>query len=468
MREPTHARIPSRRCSVAWLAVILALLPPGAAATEGDAQGPTACTSSQLCAGDLGYGNVCVEGSCRPYSDDYDLMSALHLGTREKPPVPRSFKLYPAGAPVIVYSPETELGIGLAGMMGVYLGDPETTTISNLNATALYTTLNQVMLLLKSTVMASGDEWVLEGDWRLFLFNQDTYGLGTGTPMVQTGFSIGGLGNTAAIPGAQPMDFDFIRLYETVLKRVVGRLYLGAGYRFDRFYDIRDKLLDLAATPPVVTSHYAYSRYFGFDPGVYNLSGVSLDALYDSRDSTINPYRGVFARLSYVMNPTWLGSDQASTQGLAEFRTYIGLSDEVPRNILALWAMVRGQVSGHLPYMSLPATGWDWRGPSGRGYIQGRFRGTAEAYAEAEWRFRITRNGLLGGVVFLNAQTFSTPQIDVSPYQQAKVNLFEYVKPAGGFGLRFMFNGESRTNFNVDIASGDHSVGIWLGAGEIF
>ncbi len=467
MREPTRERMASR-CLVAGLAAILALLPPVVVAGESDAPGPTECTSSQVCAGENGYGNVCVAGSCRPYSDDYDLLSALHLGTIEKPPNPRPFKLYPAGAPVIVYSPEIQLGIGVAGMVGIYLGDPETTTISNVNATALYTTLNQVMILLKSTLMSGGDEWELEGDWRLFLFNQDTYGLGTGTPGVKSGFSLGGIGTTAAIPGAQPMDFDFIRLYETALKRVVGKLYLGAGYHFDRYYGIEDKLLDLAATPPVVTSHYGYSTYFGFDPGAYNVSGVSVDVLYDSRDSTINPYKGVYARLSYVMNPKWLGSDLASSLGFVDLRGYIGLSDDVPRNVLALWAMVRGQGSGHLPYMALPATGWDLRGPSGRGYVQGRYRGTAEAYAEAEWRFRITANGSLGGVVFLNAETFSTPKVDEGGYQQPQVSLFEYIKPAGGFGLRFMFNSASRTNLNVDFAAGESSFAVYLGAGEIF
>jgi len=35
------------------------------------------------------------------------------------------------------------------------------------------------------------------------------------------------------------------------------------------------------------------------------------------------------------------------------------------------------------------------------------FRGTAQVSTEAEWRFRITDNGLLGDVVFANMSTFT-------------------------------------------------------------
>ena len=69
----------------------------------------------------------------------------------------------------------------------------------------------------------------------------------------------------------------------------------------------------------------------------------------------------------------------------------------MPRNVLAFWVVFQTNVTGTLPYLGLPAIGWDARNRTGRGYVQGRFRGTAEIYAEVEWRFRITDNGLLGG-----------------------------------------------------------------------
>src|SRR5262249_51838367 len=146
-----------------------------------------------------------------------------------------------------------------------------------------------------------------------------------------------------------------------------------------------------------------------FNTTTYTLSGVSFDMLYDSRDSTINPYRGIYASLSFEGNPTWLGSSQASSLLGAQFRAYLGLSDRMPRNVLAFWFYGKGVTGGNIPYLALPSIGWDRQGTTGRGYIQGRFRGTAEMYGEAEWRFSLTRDGLLGGVLFVNAETFSRP-----------------------------------------------------------
>ena len=85
----------------------------------------------------------------------------------------------------------------------------------------------------------------------------------------------------------------------------------------------------------------------------------------------------------------------------------------------------QGVTSGHLPYLALPAIGWDFAGRTGRGYVQGRFRGTAEVYAEAEWRFRITDNGLLGGVVFANMYTFTRPAVSYPGYTEPGESLFE-------------------------------------------
>src|SRR5262249_47916051 len=173
------------------------------------------------------------------------------------------------------------------------------------------------------------------------------------------------------------------------LRKVWSELYVGPGISFDRYYGIVDRRLDLSATPPVVTSHYAYSVLEGFGTKAYNTSGLSLNLLFDTRDSTINAYRGVYGSLSYQWNPTWFGSSKDSSLVSAEFRTYLNLDPDVPRNVLAFWVVAQGQVSGALPYLALPSIGWDARNRTGRGWVQGRFRGTSEVYAEAEWRLRV-------------------------------------------------------------------------------
>jgi outer membrane protein assembly factor BamA len=116
---------------------------------------------------------------------------------------------------------------------------------------------------------------------------------------------------------------------------------------------------------------------------------------------------------------------------------------------------------GEFPYLLLPATGYDQRGRSGRGYTQGRFRGNNFMYGEAEYRFPLSRNGgVLGGVVFINATTTDNPV--------KKLNLFDSVKPGYGLGLRIMADKRSRTNLAIDIGFGENSGGFYLSAAETF
>jgi outer membrane protein assembly factor BamA len=111
--------------------------------------------------------------------------------------------------------------------------------------------------------------------------------------------------------------------------------------------------------------------------------------------------------------------------------------------------------------MVLPATAYDQRGRSARGYVQGRFRGSNYLYGEAEYRFPISRcSGVLGGVVFVNATTADN--------KAKSLELFEAVRAGYGFGLRVMADKSSRTNFAVDLGFGKQSFGFYLAASETF
>ena len=437
------------------------------AEVDGGTPGPLLCTSSEACAAREGRGSVCDEGRCKPYQDATDLFVAVGLSQKDAAQ-PEPFKPLLTVLPVVASNPTQGALVGVAAIVGIYLGNPKTTTISNISANILYTTKNQFLSGINSVLMLSDNSWQLQGDWRFLVFNQDTFGLGTGPTPISGGFTLNGYGTTAAVEGAQPMDLNLIRIRENFLKRITETFYIGPGFNFDRYYAIRDLSLDLDASPAVVTSHYAYSRVAGFNPGAYNTSGPSLNLVWDSRDSTINPYRGIYAALTVQWYPHWLGSAQDSSLLYGEFRGYLGLSTSVPRNVLAFWAVFQTTVSGTLPYLGLPAVGWDARNRTGRGYVQGRFRGTAEIYAEVEWRFRITDNGLLGGVVFANAETFSRAPVSYLGFVGNGNDLFQYIAPAGGVGLRFMMNRQSRTNITLDVTVAEKTWGLYFGAGEAF
>ena len=425
-----------------------------------------ACTSSSECALRLGVGSVCREALCVRYFDEKDLLEMI--GLKKSRGVLEPWKLYPSIIPAFGYTPQNGFVLGITTLAGIYLGDPETTTISSLGLVAFFTTKSQFIAQSRNVAILEGNAWQLHGDYRLLITNQSTYGLGSSTDAGDTGFTLDGFGPTATLAGEQPMDFNLVRFHQAVLRRVVGPIYAGASFRFDRYYGIADLRYAPEAVPPVITSHAAYSRQFGFPTGAYNTSGVGLEAVFDTRDSTINAYRGWYLNASYRFYPEWLGSTQGAQLLYGEGRTYVSLSADAPRNVLAFWVLAQGVTSGHLPYLALPSIGWDFAGRTGRGYVQGRFRGTAEVYAEAEWRFRITGDGFLGGTVFANASTFSSPAYAVPGYSVPGEGLFARIRPAGGFGLRFMMNREARNNVTLDFAFGEGSAGIYFGAGEAF
>ncbi len=128
-------------------------------------------------------------------------------------------------------------------------------------------------------------------------------------------------------------------------------------------------------------------------------------------------------------------------------------------NTLALWSYNWFTLSGKPPYLMLPATAWDKSYCTGRGYIQGRFKSNNMLDAEAEYRIRLTKNGLLGMVLFGNLQSFS----EINTWR------FETAAPAGGLGLRIKLNKYSRTNISIDYGWGRQgSRGFFVNLGEVF
>ncbi|MBB3698898.1 outer membrane protein assembly factor [Flammeovirga yaeyamensis] len=377
-------------------------------------------------------------------------------------------QLYMAPLPVLASNPAFGFIYGFAASGGMFLGDPSTTKMSSALVTATYSTKKQLMFTIKSNAYSANNEWFFQGDWRLFYSSQPTYGLGTGpqSDILVTedgGFKLGDYKD--GVHEGELMEFDLVRFHQTALKQIKPNVYLGLGYHLDMYSNINDQLLDLESDPQVITNHYAYSQIHGFDHEGYTTSGVSLNAVYDSRDNVANPYTGRFLNAQFRYMPTWLGSDQTASTLWLEYRDYFSLSKKNPRNVLAIWTYGNFHTSGNLPYMALPSLGWDQMGRSGRAFPQGRFRGNDIFYSEIEWRIPvpiIQRNkDLLGAVVFANCTTVSSHDLNVQ--------LFDHLKAAVGVGARVMINKRSRTNLALDYGWGSDGAGaFYLSLNEYF
>ncbi|MBS1532234.1 MAG: hypothetical protein JSU01_18170 [Bacteroidetes bacterium] len=333
--------------------------------------------------------------------------------------------------PAIGYTLETETVISLTG--NVAFRTDSLAHVSAITTSIGYTQNKQFTFPIESEIWTRNNTFSFIGDYRFYKYPQSTFGLGT----------------HANIQNEDPMDYTYFRFHEIILKRLGGSFFAGAGYILDYHWSISHQ----------GTLNGASSDYSAYGTASRtSSSGITFQALYDTRVNSIYPDNGAYLSLQYRDNYRWMGSTAGWRSLIIDIRKYFRFPANTD-NVLALWNYDWLTVSGHPPYLDLPSTGWDPYASTGRGYIQGRFRGAQEVYGEAEYRFKISANGLFGGVVFVNAQSFSG----------APGTPLQSIQPGFGPGLRIKLNKVSKTNIDIDYGFGKQgSRGLFINVGELF
>ncbi len=347
-------------------------------------------------------------------------------------PIKRTGRLHFSVAPGLGYTLSTGFAAIIASNSAFYTWDDDNAKLSNIFADVVYTQKQQLITHMQGNLWTKGNKFNIVNDWRYLKYPQQTYGLGGHTELND----------------AIDQDYSYLRLYQSVLKNLGRNFYAGLGYSLDYHWNIE------TTYDSTVTSN---TEIYGLSERTVS-SGVNINLLYDDRNNSINPEGGTYINVLFRQNMTALGSDQNWQSLRLDIRKYY----RFPRNsenIIGIWSFNWLTLNGTPPYLDLPSTGWDPYNNTGRGYIQGRFRGKNMLYLETEYRFKITRNGLFGGVLFVNAQSFS----------EVSNNKFEVVWPAGGAGLRIKFNKHSKTNIAIDYGVGaGGSQGFFVNLGEVF
>jgi outer membrane protein assembly factor BamA len=337
--------------------------------------------------------------------------------------------------PAVGYSLQT----GFAGVISAnaafftHAHNHENENISTVITSIAYTEKEQFIFPIASSIWTRNNEYNILTNWRYLKYPSETFGLGGYTQLDSSYF----------------LDYSYIKLHQSILKKMVANLYAGIGYDFDYFWDIEE-----VSAPPGRETDF---EQYGFKP-TEKASGLSFAVKYDSRRNPINPQKGIYANILFQPKFVFMGSDANWQSLLLEFRTYIPFPSG-SRNILAFWSYNWFTLGGTPPYLLLPSTAWDEFSNTGRGYIQGRFRSLNMIDQEAEYRFVVSRNGLFGGVVFANAETFS----------DILTGKYEVISPGVGLGIRIMLNKFSRTNLALDYGWGTQgSRGFFVNLGEVF
>lgn len=350
----------------------------------------------------------------------------------------KSTKVRYTGIPAAGYTLQTGFAGLLSGNAAFYVDTNRTQNESVILSSITYSQYKQIILPLQVNIWTKGNKYNFVTDYRYLKYPSLTYGLG-GYTSLNDGYTI---------------DYSALRLHQTLYKYFTHNLYLGIGYDYDYFWNIEE------VDPPSgkVTDFEQYDAGGKTVNKTESASGVTLNFLHDSRGNPINPTGGDFINIVYRPDPVWMGNSTSWQSLIFDLRKYIKLSPE-SNNILAFWTYDWLTLSGNPPYLLLPNTGGDPYSNTGRGYIQGRFRGKDMLYVEGEYRFAITRNGLLGGVLFANAESFS---------EQTASN-FSVISPGYGAGIRVRLNKFSGTNLGLDYGFGANgSGGFFVNLGEVF
>ena len=334
--------------------------------------------------------------------------------------------------PVIGYSLHTGL-TGVIASSTTFYSDAKRKKNSRILVNANYSIYHQYWFTAISNIFLEKRKLHLVGDTRYYKFPTQTYGLGPDSK------------------SSNPLqiDYSYLRFYQVAFREIVPNLFVGLGYNLDYHWNIevdsvKGKDLD------------QFEKYQNGNKSVS--SGVSLNIQYDNRKNAVNPQNGTYANIQVKPKLIFLGSNKNWQSVLIDIRHYMNLPVS-SHNILAFWSYNVITLSGNPPYLDLPSIGWDNYSTTGRGYAQGRYTGRNLLYLETEYRFSITRNGLLGGVIFGNAESVPSSISD---------NI-QSVIPAGGLGLRIKINKFSGTNLAIDYGFGIRgSHGFFFNMGEVF
>jgi outer membrane protein assembly factor BamA len=277
------------------------------------------------------------------------------------------------------------------------------------------------------------NSWNFKGEYFILNYPQNTWGLG---------------GNSSD-ENETLIDYKHQRIHQNATIGLFSHFSAGIGYALDRHFDISVEENEFSDT---------IMKNFPVGKNKSTSSGITIPFLYDSRHNSNNPQQGFMGSVTYNFFSKLLGSDNNWQSVFADARKYFPIAGK-RKSIIACRSYYWTVVSGDVPYLDLPANRWEpSTGSASRGIAQNRYRSNALLYFETEYRFGITTNGLLGGVVFGSV-------LSASEY---KTQHFYYWHPAAGAGIRVKFNKYSNTNISFDLGFSKGFATVYLFIGEAF
>lgn len=337
--------------------------------------------------------------------------------------------LYPAKivlAPVIIYTPETKLGLGVGAKYLFKLkGSGDETRTSNMPMSVIYTLENQFVVYSGFEIFSNQEEWMLTGNLRFQIFPQFYYGIGRNTPE----------------SNEEEYTYNQVLIEPILLKQLFARyLFFGGGIRYNRIGGVQ-------SVPDGILEMDDFSGSQGSTS-----VGAELAMVYDSRDNLLNAHKGWYLELTHGFYGKVLGGTNKFQLTRLDVRHYLRPFKNRP-SVLAF------QLKTHFSFNDVPLSELGALGSEEimRGYYEGRYLDRNMIAAQAEYRFNLT--GRLGGVAFVGVG-------DVAPKIQDFA--FKNLRGSVGFGIRFLLDRREDLNIRADWGFGNNTNNYYLNIAEAF
>jgi len=326
--------------------------------------------------------------------------------------------------PVLGYTPDTSLMLGVALLRFFYLDPPGSgTRPSVFSPTFIYTTRNQVMIFMGTDLNWGGGR------------NH----AGVFPSYVKFPDSFYGIGREVSLDDEEDYTPEQIKVDLAFDRRLWSELRLGATYTL-----LRHRLVKVESG-----GQLASGQVRGVEKSTVSAPGLSL--AWDTRDHTWDPRRGLWLQVNGRWARGGLGSDDDFNEYTADLRGYL----PVGRTTVLAGQILGARLEGDIPFFMLPKLGGEY---GLRGYRGGLYRDGVRLLGRAE----IRRDGIwkrLGGVVFAGIG-------DVAP-SPGKLTLAGNLWTAG-IGLRYLLAAAEKVKVRLDYGWGNGDSGFYLSLGEAF
>ena len=324
--------------------------------------------------------------------------------------------------PVFSYSPDTRFTGGAGAIINSAPKDQESDLKEDhIKIIAFYTQNRQYELMAESEWYFLNDFLQVRCHTNMEKFPIEYYGIGPDTP----------------ISMKEKYTYKSVSFFFTPLVRVIDALYIGPAFDFTRYtvkkYEVNGEIDKISA-----------------DSRLTNIFGIGGIVSYDTRKDGFYIYSGELIEIGFTRYAEKMGSSCNFNKFSVNLKKYYKLYSSV----------ICGQIyteviSGGIPFYSYPSVGGDDINQL-RGYLYGRYVDKFLTNIQIEYRFPLVWR--FGMVIFAGAGEV-----------EHKFSAFtSHPRAAGGAGLRFMIDKESKINLRLDLAYNGSDVLTYFNILEAF